>query len=125
MPKKPPRVKENTVFILDQDTCRIRHPFELQADNIADSFKRSDMVKFYEFTRKDDDLLLSTEAHVVKEENNVTGGIVNSRTAAKWCERDVALEHLFAIVRKRSEHIETKNQGKKVCETNLEFVRQN
>ena len=125
MPKKPPRVKENAVFILDQDTCRICHPFELQADNIADSFKRSDMVKFYEFTRKDDDLLLSTEAHVVKEENNVTGGIVNSRTAAKWCERDVALEHLFAIVRKRSEHIETKNQGKKVCETNLEFVRQN
>ena len=83
------------------------------------------MVKFYEFTRNDDDLLLSTEAHVVKEENNVTGGIVSSRTAAKWCERDVALEHLFAIVRKRSEHIETKNQGKKVCETNLKFVRQN
>lgn len=109
MPKKTPRVKENAVFILNQDTCRIRHPFDLQVDNIADSFKRSDMVKFHEFTRNDDDLLLSKEVHVVKEENNVTGGIVNSRTAAKWCERDVALEHLFAIVRKRSEHTDTKN----------------
>ena len=41
------------------------------------------------------------------------GGIVNTQIADKWCERDGELEHMFALVRKRSEHIETKKQGKK------------
>ena len=36
------RVKENTVFILDQNAFHICDPFDLQADNIAGSFKRND-----------------------------------------------------------------------------------
>ena len=57
-----------------------------------------------------------TQIHVAKEGNNVIGGIVNSRIAGKWCKRDAELEHLFALVRKRTEHIETKKQGKKYVE---------
>ena len=41
------------------------------------------------------------------------GGIVKSRIAGKWCEEDAELGRLFALIRKRSEHIETKKQGKK------------
>ena len=41
------------------------------------------------------------------------GGIVKSRIAGKWCERDAELERLLVLVRKRSKHIETKKQGKK------------
>ena len=56
------------------------HPFDLQADKIACPCERSDKVRFYKFTRHDNDLLLSTEAHVVKGGNNVIGGIAsNSR----------------------------------------------
>ena len=34
--KRPLQVKENAAFILDQNTCRIRHPFDLQApSNVA------------------------------------------------------------------------------------------
>ena len=40
-------------------------------------------------------------------------GIANTGIAAKWCKGSAELEHLFAIVRKRSEDIETKKQGKK------------
>ena len=40
--KHPLRVKENTVFILDQNACHICDPFNLQVDNITGSFKRSD-----------------------------------------------------------------------------------
>ena len=65
--KHPLRVEENTVFILDQNACHICDPFDLQADNIAGSFKRSDKWRFYEFTRNDDGLLLSTEDDVVKK----------------------------------------------------------
>ena len=54
-----------------------------------------------------------TEVRVIKERNNVIGGIVYSRIAGKWCERDTELENLFALVRKTSEYIETKKQGKK------------
>ena len=65
--KCPLRVKENATFILNQNDCRIRHPFELQADNITGSFKRRDMVRFYECTRNYDGLLLMTKIHVVKK----------------------------------------------------------
>ena len=105
------RVKKNTAFILDQNTCCICHPFDLQVDNIAGSFKRSDKVRFHECTRNDDGLLLLTEVHVVKEGKNVIGGIVKFQIAGKWCERATELERLFALVRKRSEHIETEKQG--------------
>ena len=44
--KRPLRVKENAAFILDQNTCRIRCPFDLQASNIAGSFERSVKVRF-------------------------------------------------------------------------------
>ena len=111
--KRLVKVKENAAFILNQNTCCIRHPFYLQADNIAGSFKRSDKVRFYKCTRNCDGLLLSTEVHVVKEGKNVIGGIVKSRIAGKWCEGDAELECVFAFVRKRSEHTETKKQGKK------------
>ena len=111
--KHPFRVKENTVFILDQNACHICDPFDLQADDIAGSFKQSGKWRFYEFTRNDDGVLLSTEDDVVKERNKVIGGIANTGIDGKWCKWGAELEHLFAIVRKRSEDIETKKQGKK------------
>ena len=43
----------------------------------------------------------------------MSDGIANTGIAGKWCKRGAELEHLFSIVRKRSEHIETKKQGKK------------
>ena len=111
--KRPLWVKENAAFILDQNTCRIRHPFDLQANNIARSFKLSDKVRFYECTRNVDGLFLSTEVHVIKERNNLIGGIASSQNVEKWCEQDAELEHVFALFRKWSDHIETKKQGKK------------
>ena len=56
------------------------HPFDLQDDKIVCLYKRSDKVRFYKFTRHHDDLLLSTEGHVLKGGNTVIGGIAsNSR----------------------------------------------
>ena len=95
--KRPLRVKENAVFILDQKTCCIRHPLDLQTDNIAGSFKLSEKERFYECTKSDDSLLLLTEIHVVKEENNVIDGIVNSQIDGKSCKRDAELEHLGRV----------------------------
>ena len=111
--KHPLRVEENTVFILDQNACHICDPFDLQADNIAGSFKRSDTWRFYEFTRNDDGVLFSTEDDLVKERSKVSGGIRNTGIAGKWCRRGAELEHLFGNVRKWSEDIETKKQGEK------------
>ena len=73
------RVNGDVAFIICQNTCHICHAFDLQADNIADSFKRSNKVRYYKCTRNDDDLLSSTEFHVVREGNNVIGGIVSAR----------------------------------------------
>ena len=54
---------------------------------------------FNEFTRNDDDLLLSTEDHVVKKGNNVIG-IAITRIAGKWCKQGAELEHLLATSEK-------------------------
>ena len=43
----------------------------------------------------------------------MSGGITNIGIAGKWCKRGAELEHLFENVRKRSEDIYTKKQGKK------------
>ena len=85
---------------------------DLQADNIAISFKRSDKVRFCKCTRNDDGLFLWTEVHFVKEGVNVIGYFVKSRIAGKWCERDAELECRFALDRKRSKHIEIKSKEK-------------
>ena len=90
--KHPFRLKENTAFIFDQNACHICDPFDLQADNIAGSFKRSDKWRFYEFTRNDDGVLLSTEDDVVKERSKVISGIANTGIAGKWCKVGAELE---------------------------------
>ena len=100
--KLPLRIKKNAAFILKQNTYRICHPFDLQADNIAGSFKRSEKVRFYECSRNGDGLLLSTEVHLVKGGKNEIGGIGKSRIVGKWYEQDEELKRLFALVRKRS-----------------------
>ena len=73
--------------VIDQMLCQKRplqilaifcRPFNLQAEKNADSFKRSDKVRCYEFTINHDSLILSTEGHVVKEGNNVIDGIVSN-----------------------------------------------
>ena len=113
LPKRPLRVKENPAFIFDQCYCCIRHPFDLQADNIAGFFKRSDKIRFFKCTRNDDGLLSLTKVHAVKEGNNVIRGIVKSQIVGKWREREAELEHMLSLVRKRSEHIETAKQEKR------------
>ena len=69
-------------------------------------------VRFYECTNNYDGQLLRTEVHVVKDGVNEIGCILKSRIAGKWCEQEAELERLFALFRKRSEDIQTKNKNK-------------
>ena len=59
------RVNENATFIIHQDHCNVKHPFDLQADNIGRTFTRENQVRFYEAMRNDsEEISLSSEAHV-------------------------------------------------------------
>ena len=57
------RVNENATFIV-----HVKHPFDLQANNIVRTFTRENQFRFYEAVRNDsEDIRLSSEMHVEKK----------------------------------------------------------
>ena len=61
-------MNENATFIVHQDHCNVKHPFDLQANNIVRTFTRENQVRFYEAVRNDsEDIRLSSEVHVEKK----------------------------------------------------------
>ena len=110
--QRPLRVKENATFIVDQAKCGIKHPFDLQADNIGGAYRKSDMVRFYECTRNcDGTCSLSSEVHVVKNNGKVVSGVVNEFIYGKWEKRQADLKLVYALVRKRADHVQSKKTG--------------
>ena len=80
--KCPLRLNENATFIIHQDHCNVKHPFDLQADNIGLTFTRKDQVPFYKAVRNDsEEISLSSEVHVEKENGKVIGGKINSKVS--------------------------------------------
>ena len=74
--KLPLWVNRNAAFILKQNTYCICHPFDLQADNISGSFKRSEKVRLYECSRNNDGLLTFYLQKFISEKKGKTGSVV-------------------------------------------------
>lgn len=109
----PLRVKENANFIIHQEKCNIKHPFDLQADNIGGAFLKKDQVRFYEAEKDvNSEIKLSSEVHVEKMDGKVIGGQINSLFNGSWESRDADIRKMYALVRKRAEHKKSKEAGK-------------
>ena len=46
--KQPIRVNETVTFVLNQSRVDIKHPFDLDADQIVVTLTKSDKVRYYE-----------------------------------------------------------------------------
>ena len=93
--------------------CGIKHPNDLDADNIGGNFKKIDKVRFYEYD--DQNAMISTVIHPVRDENGkVIGGTMNQREVNKWEKIQTNLTNMYAVIRR---HKATKMEGRS-------FVRQ-
>ena len=88
-------MNENATFIIHQGVCNVKHPFDLQADNIGGIFRRKDQVCLYETVRNDGkETSLSSEVHVEKENGKVIGDKINSKMCGKWEQREASLKNV-------------------------------
>ena len=71
------RIKHTSTFVVKPDLIKLKHPYDLEADDPPEVFKKHNKVRFYEEKQTEGGkLILSSEVHVSKNKN----GQVNSRT---------------------------------------------
>ena len=105
-------MNENAIFIIHQDHCNVKHPFNLQANNIGGTFTRKDQVRFYEAVRNDiEKISLFLEVHVEKVNGKGICGKINSKVSGRWEQREANLNNVYVVVRKRAEHKMSKESG--------------
>ena len=77
--KCPSRVNENVIFIIHQGHCSVKHPFDLQDDNIGGTLTWKYQVRFYKtLSNNNEEISLLSEEHVEKENEKVIGDKINS-----------------------------------------------
>ena len=106
--EKPTRIKDTVTFVIKQDKIKLRHPYDLEADDIGGAYIKNDQVRFYQVKNKDGELDISTEVRVTKNtKGDVTGGTYNRRKDSGWQPKIAKFHRLYAVVRKRAVHKET------------------
>ena len=77
--EKPLRIKHTSTFVVKPDLIKLKHPYDLEADDTPGVFKKHHKVRFYEAKQTDGgELILSSEVHVTKNRNGqVTNGTYN------------------------------------------------
>ena len=107
--EQPIRVNETMAFVLNQSQVDIKHPFDLDADQIGGAFIKNGKVRFYECEFNDEGDLTYNEVHIKKDsDGKVTSGYVNLRKGKMWEERVADMEKVVVVIRRRAEHKETK-----------------
>ena len=111
--QKPLRIQENATFVINQGGIGLKHPFDLDADDIAGAFTKKDSVRFYEICGDEDNLIISSEVHVTRDRNGcIIAGTFNKRTSKGWKPKTANMGKLHAVFRGRAIHKETlKKEG--------------
>ena len=99
--------------MVKQTVINLKHPFDLDADDIAGALSKKDSVRFYEVDGEIDNFTMSSEVHVIRDDRgDVVSGSFNERTSKGWKPKIVDLTKLYAIIRQRAAHKETlKKEG--------------
>ena len=101
--KAPNSVRETATFIVNQRKCKLRHPYDLEADDTLGAMTKKEAVRFYRVSRNEfDELKISNEAVVRKLGGKVIEASINERDGAKWVKHVVGTVALYAVVRRRA-----------------------
>ena len=99
--------------MVKQTLINLKHPFDLDAHDIAGAFSKKDSVRFYEVDGEIDNFTVSSEVHVIRDESGeVVSGTYNERTSKRWKLMVVDLAKLYAVIRRRAVHKETLKKEK-------------
>ena len=108
--KRPMCVTIAATFVVNQKQVGLKHPFDLEADDVAGTFIKKEQTRFFEVLENDDGSLdISANLHTLQDANGrVTAGTINERVgskkAVKWEHRNANLEHVYAVICKRTVH---------------------
>jgi hypothetical protein len=106
--QKPLRIHESATFVINQGGIGLKHPFDLDADDISGAFTKKDNVRFYEVEGNEDKLIISSEVHVTRDRNGrIIAGTYNKRTREGWKPKTANMSKLHAVFRRRAVHKET------------------
>ena len=106
--QKPLRIQEDATFVVNQGSIGLKHPFDLDADDIVGAFRKKDSVRFYEVDGSEDKLIISSEVHVTRDRNGrIIAGTYNERTSKGWRPKTASISKLHAVFRRRAVHKET------------------
>ena len=113
--QKPLRVKATATFVVNQETIGLKHPYDLDADDITGAFLKKDSVRFYEIIDDNEDtdtLEMSSEVHVTRDsEGKVVSGSDNVRSNKGWKAKTTDMKNVYAIIRRRAVHKKTQIEG--------------
>ena len=106
---KPTSISSTSTFVVDQKLVKVKHPFNIEADETLGAYEKKEQTRFYEVkVGKDGELLISSEVSVEKDaKGNIVGGTFNTRDSRNWVRQVASSKHLYAVIRKRAVHKKT------------------
>lgn len=106
---KPTRISSTSTFIVDQKLAKLKHPYDVEADETPGAYEKKEQTRFYEVKVNDEGrMLISSEVSVNKDhKGNISGGTYNVRDGRNWVKQVASKKHLYAVVRKRAVHKKT------------------
>ena len=93
---------ERATFVLDQNEAKIRHPYDLDSDDIPGIFEKHDQVRFYEAGwNKKNELHVSSQVHPIKgNDGQVIDGNYKQRCKNGWMNVAADMDNVYAVIRR-------------------------
>ena len=101
----PTSVQEDSVFILDQKRSKLKHIYDVEADDTPGAKIKREQLRFYQvnINQEDDTMDISTEVTVQKDhKGHVTRGTFNMRNGKSFEKQAVRINDLYALIRRRA-----------------------
>ena len=119
--EKPLRVTSNATFVVDPRKINLKHPFDLESDDVSGAYEKKEQTRFYEVDpiENETNFRLSCNLHVRRnEEGDVVSGYHNFREGSlKWVKTEADMSKTYAVIRKRGVHKKTREKY------DVQFVR--
>ena len=95
---KPTSISSTSTFVVDQKFAKVKHPFDVEADETLGAYEKKEQTRFYEVKVNDEgELLISSEVSVNKDSKGiVVGGTYNTRDGRNWV-KQVANKKIYML----------------------------
>ena len=72
---KPTSISSTSTFVVDQKFAKVKHPFDVEADETLGAYEKKEQTRFYEVKVNDEgELLISSEVSVNKDSKGIVVG---------------------------------------------------